>query len=92
MDVVGGVSGFRHGCVFFALDLTLDLDVDGSTVFCLLCVERPVRSFEVLSDICESWNSDKIVNLLVIKKTLLAPLLSRTVSVLPSSGIVWSGY
>lgn len=38
-----------------------------------------MRSFELLSDVCASWNSDKIVNLLVIKRTLLAPLLSRTV-------------
>ena len=40
------------------------------------CAERPIRNFEMLSGVCGSWNSDKTVNLLVIKKTLLAPLLA----------------
>ncbi|KZT09246.1 uncharacterized protein LAESUDRAFT_647284 [Laetiporus sulphureus 93-53] len=53
-------------------------------------MERPVRSFESLADICNSWNTDKIVNLLVIKKTLLAPVLSR--SAVPRSSPICSGY
>ncbi|KAI0953621.1 hypothetical protein AcW1_007795 [Taiwanofungus camphoratus] len=53
-------------------------------------MERPIRSFELLSDVCGSWNSDKIVNLLVIKKTLLAPLLSR--SNIPASSPTCGGY
>ena len=39
---------------------------------------------------CGAWNSDKTVNLLVIKKTLLAPLLSS--KAMPSSSPVCSGY
>lgn len=53
-------------------------------------MERPIRSFEMLSDVCGSWNTDKIVNLLVIKKTLLAPILSRTA--VPRSSPICSGY
>lgn len=54
---------------------------DGEGQFSLMIIaERPVRGFEMLSDVCGSWNTDKIVNLLVIKKTLLAPILSRSVS------------
>ncbi|KAH9948878.1 hypothetical protein B0H21DRAFT_206529 [Amylocystis lapponica] len=53
-------------------------------------MERPVRSFELLSDVCGAWNTDKIVNLLVIRKTPLASLLSR--SNIPSSSPICSGY
>ena len=42
--------------------------------------ERPIRSFEVLADVCNSWVADKTVNILMAKKTLLAPKLSRAVS------------
>jgi len=53
-------------------------------------MERPIRTFELLSDVCGSWNTDKTVNLLVIKRTLLAPKLS--VSALPASSPICSGY
>ena len=52
--------------------------------------ERPIRTFEMLNDVCGTWNSDKTVNLLVIKKTLLAPLLSP--KAMPSSSPMCSGY
>lgn len=52
--------------------------------------ERPIRSFELLSDVCGSWNTDKTVNFLVIKKTLLAPLLST--KAMPSASPKCSGY
>ena len=44
----------------------------------------------MLNDVCGAWNSDKTVNLLVIKKTLLAPLLSS--KALPASSPMCSGY
>ncbi|KAI1794947.1 hypothetical protein LXA43DRAFT_95018 [Ganoderma leucocontextum] len=53
-------------------------------------MERPIRTFEMLNDVCGAWNSDKTVNLLVIKKTLLAPLLSP--KAMPSSLPMCSGY
>ncbi|KAI0357508.1 hypothetical protein OH77DRAFT_1450975 [Trametes cingulata] len=53
-------------------------------------MERPIRSFEMLSDVCGAWNTDKTVNLLVIKKTLLAPLLSP--KAMPSASPTCSGY
>ncbi|KAM5539467.1 hypothetical protein V8D89_006919 [Ganoderma adspersum] len=53
-------------------------------------MERPIRTFEMLNDVCGAWNSDKTVNLLVIKKTLLAPLLSSRA--MPSSSPMCSGY
>ena len=42
--------------------------------------ERPIRSFEVLGDVCNSWLADKTVSYLMAKKTPLAPKLSRAVS------------
>jgi hypothetical protein len=42
-------------------------------------VERPIRHFEVVSDVINSWDKDKSVNLLVAKKTPLANLLHPSV-------------
>ncbi|TFY52096.1 hypothetical protein EVJ58_g10206 [Rhodofomes roseus] len=54
-------------------------------------MERPIRSFELLADICNAWHSDKmLLNFLVIKRTLLSSLLSR--SNLPRSSPMHSGY
>ncbi|KAE9394891.1 hypothetical protein BT96DRAFT_827087 [Gymnopus androsaceus JB14] len=53
-------------------------------------MERPVRSFELLSDIEASWNKAKTVNVFLIKLTTLAPILSR--SALPSSSPTHFGY
>ncbi|KAJ3764341.1 hypothetical protein EV360DRAFT_31559 [Lentinula raphanica] len=53
-------------------------------------MERPVRSFELLTDIEASWNKDKLVNVFLLKLTPLAPLLS--LSALPSSSPTHSGY
>lgn len=43
------------------------------------CTERPIREYELLSDVEGSWNKDKLVNIFVVKKTPLAQLLSRSV-------------
>ncbi|KAJ4482279.1 hypothetical protein J3R30DRAFT_3286163 [Lentinula aciculospora] len=53
-------------------------------------MERPIRSFELLSDIEASWNKDKLVNVFLMKLTPLASILSR--SALPSSSPTHSGY
>ncbi|KAG2009776.1 hypothetical protein CC2G_012667 [Coprinopsis cinerea AmutBmut pab1-1] len=53
-------------------------------------MERPIRSFELLSDVQASWNRDKMVNLFVLKLTPLAIPLSR--AAIPSSSPVHSGY
>lgn len=42
--------------------------------------ERPIRSFETITDVTKSWIADKTVNVLMAKKTTLAPKLSRAVS------------
>jgi hypothetical protein len=42
--------------------------------------ERPIRDYELLSDVEASWNKDKLVNIFVIKKTPLASILGRSVS------------
>ena len=47
--------------------------------------ERPIRSFEILFDICYSWVADKTVNMLMAKKKA-AP------NALPTSPPVWGGY
>jgi len=53
-------------------------------------MERPIREYELLSDVEASWNKDKLVNIFVIKKTPLAPLLSR--SAIPPSSPKHRGY
>jgi len=53
-------------------------------------MERPIRHFEVVSEVINSWDKDKSVNLLVAKKTPLAPLLHP--SAMPSSSPVFSTY
>ncbi|KAI9512382.1 hypothetical protein F5148DRAFT_973587 [Russula earlei] len=53
-------------------------------------MERPIRHFEVISDVINSWDKDKSVNLLVAKKTPLATLLHP--SAMPTSSPVFSTY
>lgn len=48
-------------------------------------LERPIRSFELISDVQASWNKDKMVNLFVLKLTPLAISLNRNVSLICSS-------
>ena len=47
-------------------------------------IERPIRHFEIVSDVINSWHKDKSVNLLVAKKTPLATLLLHSVRPIPS--------
>ena len=42
-------------------------------------VERPIRSFELVSDLQASWNKDKMVNYLVLRMTPLDVVLNRSV-------------
>ncbi|KAG0704248.1 hypothetical protein DFH29DRAFT_802123 [Suillus ampliporus] len=53
-------------------------------------MERPIRSYELLSDVTASWNKDKLLNAFVIKRTYLAPFLSR--SNIPTSSPTNRGY
>ncbi|PFH51255.1 hypothetical protein AMATHDRAFT_85274 [Amanita thiersii Skay4041] len=53
-------------------------------------MERPVRGYELLSDIQASWNKDKLVNTFVIKMTPLAGLLGR--SAIPTSSPTHAGW
>ncbi|KAI0338854.1 hypothetical protein BDW22DRAFT_1337212 [Trametopsis cervina] len=53
-------------------------------------MERPIRSFEVLSDVTNSWIADKTTNVLMAKKTLLAPKLSR--AAIPASSPTLGGF
>lgn len=48
---------------------------------CLDCpsAERPLRGYELLSDVQASWNKDKLVNMFVLKWTPLAASLSLEV-------------
>ena len=69
--------------------------------------ERPIRSFEIVSEVTNSWLVGKMTNSLVVKKTPLAAKLSRAVSfvyrlcfqcissssqALPTSSPVYSGW
>ena len=38
-------------------------------------LERPIRDYELISDVSSSWNTDKMVNVFMIKRTSLAPFL-----------------
>lgn len=50
------------------------------SVLTTILVERPIRSFELLTDVTASWNSEKTVNVFLAKETDLQPRLSRAVS------------
>ncbi|KAJ8593791.1 hypothetical protein M405DRAFT_730697 [Rhizopogon salebrosus TDB-379] len=53
-------------------------------------MERPIRSYELLRDVTSSWNKDKLLNAFVIRRTYLAPSLSR--SNIPTSSPTHRGY
>ncbi|THH15842.1 hypothetical protein EW146_g4687 [Bondarzewia mesenterica] len=53
-------------------------------------MERPIRSYEVVADVINSWDKDRTVNTLIAKKTPLAAILHP--SVMPTSSPLNSGY
>ncbi|KIY63039.1 hypothetical protein CYLTODRAFT_360597 [Cylindrobasidium torrendii FP15055 ss-10] len=53
-------------------------------------MERPIRNFELISDVEAAWNKDKMVNIFVVKITPLASLLSR--NNLPTSSPMHATY
>ncbi|KAF8628663.1 hypothetical protein AX15_003793 [Amanita polypyramis BW_CC] len=53
-------------------------------------MERPMRGYELLSDVQASWNKDKLVNMFVLRMTPLAALLGR--EAIPSSSPTHGGY
>ena len=63
----------------FGMGMFFLLYAGGIWADCVVCVERPIRSFEVLFDIQSSWNKDKSTNMFVLKLTPLSSLLSRSV-------------
>lgn len=54
-----------------------------------IIIERPIRSFELLTDVSGSWNTDKTVNVFMAKKTPLANSLSQRA--VPSSSPICHG-
>jgi len=48
-------------------------------------VERPIRHYERLSDVQASWNKDKLMNILIARLTVFAPLLAESVSAIGAS-------
>ena len=44
-------------------------------------LERPIRSFELVTDVQASWNKDKMVNYLVVRMTPLEVPLNRSVCI-----------
>ncbi|KAI6039345.1 hypothetical protein EDC04DRAFT_2686353 [Pisolithus marmoratus] len=53
-------------------------------------MERPVRDYELLSDVSDSWDKDKLLNAFVIKPTPMARLLSP--SAIPSCSPTHRGW
>ncbi|KAK2465411.1 hypothetical protein APHAL10511_002765 [Amanita phalloides] len=53
-------------------------------------MERPIRGYELLSDVQASWNKDKLVNMFVLKLTPLAAHLRR--EAVPSSSPTHGSY
>ena len=47
--------------------------------YCFSFLERPIRSFELVTDVQASWNKDKMVNYLVLRMTPLEVPLNRSV-------------
>ncbi|KAL6308326.1 hypothetical protein BKA93DRAFT_725521 [Sparassis latifolia] len=79
VDAQGGLEQGGSGSGWMVWEVSQDFGM-----------ERPVRNFELLSDVCGSWNTDRTVNFLVIKRTVWANMLSR--SAVPTSSPVCSGY
>ncbi|KAK7690276.1 hypothetical protein QCA50_006931 [Cerrena zonata] len=52
-------------------------------------MERPIRSFELLTDVTTSWNTEKTVNVFLAKETDLQPRLSR--AAMPTSSPIFIG-
>lgn len=48
--------------------------------FLLIAIERPIRAYEVVADVVNSWDKDRTVNIIIAKKTELAYLLRPSVS------------
>ncbi|KAG2086303.1 hypothetical protein BD769DRAFT_1373734 [Suillus cothurnatus] len=57
-------------------------------------MERPIRSYELLSDVTASWNKDKLLNAFVVKRTYLGSLLEPlgTFLNIPTSSPTNRGY
>ncbi|KAF7980008.1 hypothetical protein HWV62_40112 [Athelia sp. TMB] len=53
-------------------------------------MERPMRDYELLSDVESAWIKDKMVNIFVVKKSPMSNILAR--SNVPSSSPRTSGY
>ncbi|KDQ09915.1 hypothetical protein BOTBODRAFT_36729 [Botryobasidium botryosum FD-172 SS1] len=58
-------------------------------------MERPIREYELISDILETWNKEVQINAFMVKRTPLAPLLLQT-AIPPSlplgnSWVQWEG-
>jgi len=91
MVEVGGSTSAQD--VVGVLERQGELDGNGWMLFELaqdFGMERPIRSFELLSDVTNSWDTEKTVNLLVLKRTRLAPLLA--LSAMPTSSPTYRGY
>ncbi|OAX42149.1 hypothetical protein K503DRAFT_683998 [Rhizopogon vinicolor AM-OR11-026] len=65
--LVASQGSLDHAAVWMLFELANDFGM-----------ERPIRSYELLSDVTSSWNKDKLLNAFVIKRTYLAPFLSRS--------------
>ena len=68
---------FGMGKFFFFFPLFLQSLFQLFSFFFLL--ERPIRSFELVADVQSSWNKDKMVNYLVLRKTSLEIPLNLSV-------------
>ncbi|TEB22997.1 hypothetical protein FA13DRAFT_1640479 [Coprinellus micaceus] len=79
IEAQGGLAGITGSGGWMVFEVAQDFGM-----------ERPIRSFELLSDVQASWNKDKMVNLFVLKLTPFAVPLHR--NAIPSSSPVHSGY
>ncbi|KAG8904604.1 hypothetical protein FRB99_001476 [Tulasnella sp. 403] len=53
-------------------------------------MERPIRDYERLSDVCAAWNKETMVNALMLRQTPLASLLAP--QNIPNSSPVYGGF
>ena len=64
---------------FFSLFLYCYVRICFNFFYCFSFLERPIRSFELVTDVQASWNKDKMVNYLVLRMTPLEVPLNRSV-------------
>ena len=66
------------------------ISLSGESRGLMIDIERPIREYELLMEVYNSWNSDTRMNYFMLKRTPLAAYLSA--EAMPKSSPTYSGY